>query len=188
MQQETLGSLDLCHPLRGSIFLMSNKSNPKTNPTIKLSPGARGSSYLRRRCSGGEGEGVRGDASGPADFTAQLPPRGRGSTPRALLMLSAPVHRPQRPPGSTHSSMRGLRPPEQLERPAGFPSSDKTRPDSPVPALQGPRGSALATSGSLKISMTRRCNANIYRFHLASFQLIPGLLSVNTMPAVCGSF
>ena len=75
-------------PLRGSIFLISNKSNPKTNPTIKLSPGARGSSYLRRRCSGGEGEGVRGDASGPADFTAQLPSRGRGSTPRALLMLS----------------------------------------------------------------------------------------------------
>ena len=33
---------------------------------------------------------------------------------------------------------RGLRPPEQLERPAGFPSSDKTRPDSPVPILQGP--------------------------------------------------
>ena len=25
--------------------------------------------------------------------------------------------------------------PEQLERPAGFPSSDKTRPDSPVPTL-----------------------------------------------------
>ena len=30
--------------------------------------------------------------------------------------------------------------PEQLERPAGFPSSDKTRPDSPVPNLQGPCG------------------------------------------------
>ena len=28
--------------------------------------------------------------------------------------------------------------PGQLERPAGFPSSDKTRPDSPVPTLQGP--------------------------------------------------
>ena len=40
----------------------------------------------------------------------------------------------------THSSTRGLRPPEQLERPAGFPSSDKTRPDSPVPTLQGPCG------------------------------------------------
>ena len=35
----------------------------------------------------------------------------------------------------THSSTRGLRPPEQLERPAGIPSSDKTRPDSPVPTL-----------------------------------------------------
>ena len=30
---------------------------------------------------------------------------------------------PQRPAGSTHSSTRGRRPPEQLERPAGFPSS-----------------------------------------------------------------
>ena len=30
--------------------------------------------------------------------------------------------------------------PEQLERPAGFPSSDKTRPYSPVPTLQGPCG------------------------------------------------
>ena len=36
---------------------------------------------------------------------------------------ATPVHRPQRPAGSTHSSTRGLRPPEQLERPAGFPSS-----------------------------------------------------------------
>ena len=32
---------------------------------------------------------------------------------------ATPVHRPQRPAGSTHSSTRGLRPPEQLERPAG---------------------------------------------------------------------
>ena len=31
----------------------------------------------------------------------------------------------QRPAGSTHSSTRGLRPPEQLERPAGFPSSSR---------------------------------------------------------------
>ena len=31
---------------------------------------------------------------------------------------ATPVHRPQRPAGSTHSSTRGLRPPEQLERPA----------------------------------------------------------------------
>ena len=36
------------------------------------------------------------------------------------------------PAGSTHSSTRGLRPPEQLERPAGFPSSDKRRPDLPA--------------------------------------------------------
>ena len=30
--------------------------------------------------------------------------------------------------GSTHSSTRGLRPPEQLERPAGFPSSQRRQP------------------------------------------------------------
>ena len=57
----------------------------------------------------------------------------------ASCFVSA-VHRPQKPAGSTHSSTRDLRPPEQLERPAGFPSSDKTRPDSPVPTLQGPCG------------------------------------------------
>ena len=45
---------------------------------------------------------------------------------------ATPVHRPQRPAGSTHSSTRGLRPPEQLERPAGFPSSDKTLGEAPV--------------------------------------------------------
>ena len=43
------------------------------------------------------------------------------------------------PPRSSSVCRRGAplfaaaeRPPEQLERPAGFPSSDKTRPDSPV--------------------------------------------------------
>ena len=50
-------------------------------------------------------------------------PGGEGTTRRGT---ATPVHRPQRPAGSTHSSTRGLRPPEQLERPAGFPSSDKT--------------------------------------------------------------
>ena len=45
---------------------------------------------------------------------------GEGTTRRGT---ATPVHRPQRPAGSTHSSTRGLRPPEQLERPAGFPSS-----------------------------------------------------------------
>ena len=41
---------------------------------------------------------------------------------------ATPVHRPQRPAGSTHSSTRGLRPPEQLERPAGW---------SPLSGLKG---------------------------------------------------
>ena len=57
-------------------------------------------------------------------------------------------------PGSwkavAHSSTRGLRPPEHLERQAGFPSSDKTRPDSPVPTLQGPCGRSPKRRGSLR--------------------------------------
>ena len=40
---------------------------------------------------------------------------------------------------------------EQLERPAGFPSSDKTRPDSPVPALQGPCGRSFKWRGTLTL-------------------------------------
>ena len=39
--------------------------------------------------------------------------------------------------------------PRELERPAGFPSSDKTRPDSPVPTLQGPCGRSPKRRGSL---------------------------------------
>ena len=37
---------------------------------------------------------------------------GEGTTRRGT---ATPVHRPQRPAGSTHSSTRGLRPPEQLD-------------------------------------------------------------------------
>ena len=74
-------------------------------------------------------------------------PVAEGTTRRGT---ATPVHRPQRPAGSTHSSTRGLRPPEQLERPAGFPSSDKTRPDSPVPTLQGPCGRSPKRRGSLR--------------------------------------
>ena len=39
-------------------------------------------------------------------------PVGEGTTRRGT---ATPGHRPQRPAGSTHSSARGLRPPEQLE-------------------------------------------------------------------------
>ena len=73
-------------------------------------------------------------------------PVGEGTTRRGT---ATPVPRPQRPAGSTHSSTRGLRPPEQLERPAGFPSSDKTRSDSPVPTLQGPCGRSPKRRGIL---------------------------------------
>ena len=61
-----------------------------------------------------------------------------------------PVHHPEKPAGSTHSSTRGLRLPEQLERQPEFHSSDKTRPDSPVPTLQGPCGRSPKRRGSLR--------------------------------------
>ena len=62
-------------------------------------------------------------------------PVDEGTTRRGT---DTPVHRPEKPAGSTHSTTKGLIPPEQLERQAEFHSSDKTRPDSPVPTLQGP--------------------------------------------------
>ena len=62
-------------------------------------------------------------------------PVGEGITRRGT---DTPVHHPEKPAGSTHSSTRGLRLPEQLERQPEFHSSDKTRHDSPVPTLQGP--------------------------------------------------
>ena len=63
-----------------------------------------------------------GNFSGPGPLF-EGNPVDEGTTRRGT---ANPVHRPQRPAGSTHSSTRGLRPPEQLERQAGFPSSDKT--------------------------------------------------------------
>ena len=74
-------------------------------------------------------------------------PVDEGTTQRGTDTL---VHRPQRPAGSTHSSTRGLRPPEQLERQAEFPSSDKTRPESPVPTLHGPCDRSPKWRGSLR--------------------------------------
>ena len=74
-------------------------------------------------------------------------PVGEGTTRRGT---DTPVHHPETHAGSTHSSMRALRPPEQLERQAEFPSSDKTRPDSPVPTLQGPWDRSPKRRGSLR--------------------------------------
>ena len=62
-------------------------------------------------------------------------PLGESTTGRGT---DTPVHRPETPAGFTHSTTRGLRPPAHLERQAEFPSSDKRRPDSPVPILQAP--------------------------------------------------
>ena len=61
-----------------------------------------------------------------------------------------PMHLPEKPTGSTHSSTRGLKPPEQLERQAEFHSSEKTRPDSPVPTLQGHCDRSQKWRGSLR--------------------------------------
>ena len=74
-------------------------------------------------------------------------PVGEDTTRRGT---ATPVHCPEIPAGSTHSSTRGLRPPEQLERQAGFPYSEKTRPDSPVPTLEGPCGRSRKWRGSLR--------------------------------------
>ena len=61
-----------------------------------------------------------------------------------------PRHHLETPEGSTHSSTRCLRAPEQLERQAEFPSSDKTGPGSPVRTLQGPCGQRPKRRGSLR--------------------------------------
>ena len=61
-------------------------------------------------------------------------PVAEGTTRRGI---DNPMHHPEKPAGSTHSSTRGLRAHEHLERQEEFPSSEKTRPDSPVPTLQG---------------------------------------------------
>ena len=74
-------------------------------------------------------------------------PVGEGTTRRGT---DTPVHRPETPAGSTHSSTRGLRLPEHLERQAEFHYSDKTRHDSPVPTLQGPCGRSPKRRGSLR--------------------------------------
>ena len=74
-------------------------------------------------------------------------PVGEGTTRRGT---DTPVHHPEKPAGSTHSSTRGLRLPEQLERQPEFHSSDKTRHDSPVPTLQGPCSRSQNRRGSLR--------------------------------------
>ena len=74
-------------------------------------------------------------------------PVDEGTTRRGT---DTPVHRPEKPAGSANCLRRGLRPPERIERQAEFTSSDKTRPDSPVPTLQGPCGRSPKWRGSLR--------------------------------------
>ena len=60
------------------------------------------------------------------------------------------MYHPENPAGSTYSSTSGLTPREQFERQVEFHSSDKTRPDSPVPTLQGPCSRSQNQRGSLR--------------------------------------
>ena len=74
-------------------------------------------------------------------------PVGEGTKRRGT---DTPMHLLETPAGSTHSLSRALRPPERLKGQAEFRYSDKTRPDSPVPTLQGPCGRSQKWRGSLR--------------------------------------
>ena len=59
--------------------------------------------------------------AGSIPGSGRSPAEGNGNPLQYYCLDTAtPVHRPQRPARSTHSSTRGLRPPEQLERPAAL--------------------------------------------------------------------
>ena len=74
-------------------------------------------------------------------------PVDEGTTRRGT---DTPVHRPEKPTGSTHSSTRGLSPRAQLKRQAEFHSPHRTRPDSPVPNLLGPCNPNQKWRGTLR--------------------------------------
>ena len=74
-------------------------------------------------------------------------PVDEGTTRRGT---DTPVHRPEKPTGSTHSSTRGLSPRAQLERQAEFHPPHRTRPDSPVPNLLGPCNPNQKWRGTLR--------------------------------------
>ena len=74
-------------------------------------------------------------------------PVDEGTTRRGT---DTPMHHPEKPTGSTHSSTRGLSPRAQLERQAEFHSPHRTRPDSPVPNLLGPCNPNQKWRGTLR--------------------------------------
>ena len=96
-------------------------------------------------------------------------PVGDGTTRRGT---DTPVHCPETPVGSTHSSKRGLRPPEQLERQAEFPSSDKTRPNSLFQLCRDPEvgGSESETERKPDVPASPRDEA---LFHCANHSGVP---------------
>ena len=77
-------------------------------------------------------------------------PVGEGTD---LSSTDIPVHRPETPAGFTHSSTRGLWPPEQLERQAGFPSSDKWQFAHPQPLSLLQRGLAPRSKGKARAEL-----------------------------------
>ena len=60
------------------------------------------------------------------------------------------VHRPEKPAGSTYSSTSGLSPLKNSRGKWGFIPLHKTRPDSPVPTLQGPCYRSQKWRGTLR--------------------------------------
>ena len=98
-----------------------------------------------------EPEGFSGRCTGESVPTVDSPwhsPEEAVPGPSVFPSGEPGVSGAQRPAGSTHRSTRGLRPPEPLERQAEFPSSDKTRPDSPLPTLHQTRLKRLSSSNS----------------------------------------
>ena len=74
-------------------------------------------------------------------------PVDEGTTRRGT---DTPVHRPEKPAGSTDSSTSGLSPRDQLERQARSICPQKTRYDSLVPTLQGLCDPSQKWRGSLR--------------------------------------
>ena len=78
--------------------------------------------------------------------------RGSLGAPCAASRESSLLFRLERARGFHTQLDEGPETPEKLERPAGFPSSDKTRPDSPVPTLQEQSKVKAATGKETKLN------------------------------------
>ena len=123
---------------QGALVLWASVSHRRKGYNLRMRPISRGNS--RRSLDGGAT--CRKTAISRSALDKNAMPRhlfedsvDEGTTRRGT---DTPVHRPEKPTGSTHSSTRGLSPRAQLKRQAEFHSPHRTRPDSPVPNLLGP--------------------------------------------------